>query len=142
MRTSDINAFKGKAKDAILAWAGEQIDQLLPNKVAARAMLKNAAANLVERYDHKINQGIDAAFLMLGDAQGNIDSDSLVDLICDMLKEMPPTDYALGPIGAVVGKGEISLQFPGGLISDLIVGGLGGARITTADIQKIKTLIS
>ena len=141
MKTSDINAFKGKAKDAILAWAGEQIDQLLPNKVAARAMLKNAAANIVERFDHKINQGIDAAFLMLGDPQGNIDSDSLVDLVCDMLKEMPPTDYALGPIGATVGKGEICLQFPGGLINDLIVGGLGGGKITTADIQKIKTLI-
>lgn len=141
MKTSDINAFKGKAKDAMLAWAGEQIDQLLPNKVAARTMLKNAAANLVERFDHKINQGVDAAFLMLGDAQGNIDSDSLVDLVCDMLKEMPPTDYDLGPIGATVGKGEICLRFPGGLISDLIIGGLGGARITIADIQKIKTLI-
>lgn len=141
MKTSDINAFKGKAKDAILAWIGQQIDQLLPNRVAARAMLKNAASNLVERYNHKIDQGIDAAFLMLGDPQGNIDSDSLVDLVCDMLKEMPPTDYAFGPIGAVVGKGEICLQFPGGLISDLIVGGLGGGKITTADIQKIKTLI-
>jgi len=141
MKTSDINAFKGKAKDALLGWAGEQIDQLLPNKVAARAMLKNATANIVERFNHKIDQGIDAAFLMLGDAQGNIDSDSLVDLVCDMLKEMPPTDYALGPIGATVGKGEICLQFPGGLINDLIVGGLGGGKITTADIQKIKTLI-
>lgn len=141
MKTSDINAFKGKAKDAILAWAGGQIDQLLPNRIAARAMLKNAATNIVERFNHKIDQGIDAAFLMLGDAQGNIDSDSLVDLVCDMLKEMPPTDYALGPIGATVGKGEICLQFPAGLISDLIIGGLGGARITTADIQKIKTLI-
>ena len=141
MKTSDINAFKGKAKDAMLAWAGEQIDQLLPNRVAARTMLKNAAANLVERFDHKINQGVDAAFLMLGDAQGNIDSDSLVDLVCDMLKEMQPTDYSVGPIAATVGRGEICLQFPGGLVSDLIIGGLGGARITTADIQKIKTLI-
>ena len=141
MKTSDINAFKGKIKNAILAWSSDQIDQLLPNKVAARAMFKNAATNLVERYDHKINQGIDAAFLMLGDPQGNIDSDSLVDLVCDMLKEMPPTDYSLGPVGATVGKGEIILQFPGGLISDLIVGGLGGGRITTADIQKIKALI-
>ena len=141
MRTSDINAFKGKAKDAILAWAGEQIDQLLPNKVAARAMLKNAAANLVERYDHKINQGIDAAFLMLGDAQGSIDTDSIVDMLCDMLNEMPATDYEIGPVAATVGKGEIRLQFPGGILGDLILGGLGGGRITTADIQKIKTLI-
>ena len=141
MKTSDINAFKGKAKDAILAWAGEQIDQLLPNKVAARAMFKNAAANLVERYDHTINQSIDAAFLMLGDPQGNIDSDSVIDMLCDMLKEMPATDYSFGPVGATVGKGEIVLQFPGGIIGDLILGGLGGGRITTADIQKLKALI-
>lgn len=141
MKTSDISAFKGKIKDAILTWAGDQIDQLLPNKVAARTMFKNAVANILERYSHKIDQGIDAAFLMLGDQQGNIDSDSLIDLVCDLLKEMPQTDYALGPIGATVGKGEIALQFPGGLISDLIIGGLGGGRITTADIQKIKALI-
>lgn len=141
MKASDINAFKGKAKDAILAWAGDQIDQLLPNRVTARVMFKNAAANLLERYDHKINQGIDAAFLMLGDAQGNIDTDSIVDMICDMLKEMPATDYEIGPVAATVGKGEIRLQFPGGILGDLILGGLGGGRITTADIQKIKTLI-
>lgn len=141
MKASDINAFKGKAKDAILTWAGDQIDQLLPNRVTARAMFKNAAANLLERYDHKINQGIDAAFLMLGDAQGNIDTDSIVDMLCDMLKEMPATDYEIGPVAATVGKGEIRLQFPGGILGDLILGGLGGGRITTADIQKIKTLI-
>lgn len=141
MKTSDINAFKGKAKDAILAWASEQIDQLLPNKVTARTMFKNAAANLLERYDHKINQGIDAAFLMLGDPQGNIDSDSVVDMLCDMLKEMPATAYTLGPVSATVGKGEIVLQFPGGILGDLILGGLGGGRITTADIQRLKSLI-
>ena len=141
MRTSDISAFKGKAKDAILAWTNDQIDQLLPNKVTARIMFKNAAANLLDRYDQKINQGIDAAFLMLGDPQGNIDSDSVVDMLCDMLKEMPPTDYDLGPAGATIGRGEISLRFPGGILGDLILGGLGGGRITTADIQKLKTLI-
>ena len=142
MKTSDINAFKGKAKDAMLAWAGEQIDQLLPNKVAARTMLKNAAANLVERFDHKINQGVDAAFLMLGDAQGNIDSDTVVDFVCDMLKEMTPTDYAVGAIGVRVGKGEILAQFPRSVFSDLIVGNLDGVKITTADIQQIKNLFN
>lgn len=141
MRTSDINAFKGKIKDAILAWANDQIDQLLPNRTTARAMFKNAAANLLERYDQKINQSVDAAFLMLGDTQGNIDSDSIVDMLCDMLKEMPATEYTFGPVGATVGKGEIRLLFPGGVLGDLILGGLGGGRITTADIQKLKALI-
>lgn len=140
MKTADINALKGKAKDALRAWLGGQIDQMLPNKATARAFLKNAAGNLLARYDRKIDQGIDAAFLMVGDAQGNIDTDSIVDTLCDMLKEMQPTEYSVGPIAATVGRGEICLRFPEGILCDLIAGGLGGAKITTADIQQLKTL--
>lgn len=140
MKTADINALKGKTKDALLAWIGGQIDQMLPNRAAARTFLKNAAGNMLAKYERKIDQGIDAAFLMVGDAQGNIDTDSLVDIVCDMLKEMQPTDYSVGPIAATVGRGEICLRFPEGILCDLIAGGLGGAKITTADIQQIKTL--
>lgn len=140
MKTADINALKGKTKDAFLAWIGGQIDQMLPNRATARTFLKNAAGNLLAKYERKIDQGIDAAFLMVGDAQGNIDTDSLVDIVCDMLKEMQPTDYSVGPIAATVGRGEICLRFPEGILCDLIAGGLGGAKITTADIQQIKTL--
>lgn len=138
MKTTDINAFKGQVKDNILKWAGAQIDQMLPDKVAARAMFKNMASNILTRFDHKIDQGVDAAFLMFGDSGGNIDSDTVVNFVCDCLKEMQPTDYALGPIGATVGKGEIRIQFPRSVFSDLIVGNMEGVRITTSDIQEIK----
>jgi hypothetical protein len=142
MKTADINAFKGQIKDNILKWAEQQIDQMLPNKVAARAMLKNMAGNVLARFDHKIDQGVDALFLMFGDTKGNIDSDTVVDFVCDMLKEMPPTDYAIGSVGATVGKGEIRVQFPRNVFSDLIVGDLGGVKFTTADIQQIKNLFN
>ena len=140
MKTTDIIAFKGQVKDNILKWAEAQIDQMLPTKVAARAMLKNAAGNILARFDMKIDKAVDAAFLMFGDADGTIDSDVLVDRLCEMLQEMPPTDYALGPIGATVGKGEIVVQFPHNVFSDLIVGDLSGAKITAADIKQIKNL--
>lgn len=142
MKTADINAFKGQIKDNILKWAEQQIDQMLPNKVAARALLKNMAGNVLARFDHKIDQGVDALFLMFGDTKGNIDSDTVVDFVCDMLKEMPPTDYAIGSVGATVGKGEIRVQFPRNVFSDLIVGDLGGVKFTTADIQQIKNLFN
>ena len=142
MKTADVNRFKGQAKDALLAWAGAQIDQLLPDRVAARVMLKNAAGNLIARFDAKIDAGIDALFLMLADKAGKIDTDTLVDTLCNLLNEMPPTDYALGPIGATVGKGEIVAQIPGGLFSDMVIGNLGGFRITASDIQEIKNLFN
>lgn len=142
MKTSDINAFKGQIKDNVLKWAETQIDQMLPNKVAARAMLKNMAGNVLARFDNKINQGVDAAFLMFGDTQGYIDSDTVVDFVCNMLKEMPHTDYAVGPIGIRVGKGEVLVEFPRSVFSDLIVGNLEGVKITTEDIKQIKNLFN
>ena len=142
MKTSDINAFKGQVKDILIRWAETQIDQMLPNKVAARALFKNMAGNVITRFEHKIDKSIDAAFLMFGDSAGTIDSDTVVDFACDMLVEMPHTDYALGPIGVRVGKGEIVAQFPRSFFSDLIVGNLEGVKLTTADIQQIKNLFN
>lgn len=140
MKTTDINRLKGQLKDALLSWAGQQIDQMLPNRVAARAMLKNAAGNLLARFETRIDAGVDTLFLMLGDKDGKLDTDTLVDTVCSLLQEMPPTDYALGPFGATVGGGEIVAQIPGGVFSDMIVGNLGGFRVTVSDIQEIKNL--
>ena len=51
MKTTDINLLKGKVKDAALTWVDAQIDYILPNKAAGRALLKNAANNVLSRYD-------------------------------------------------------------------------------------------
>ena len=63
MKTSDVNAFKGQFKDAIVNWAGSMIDQMLPNRVTARTLFKNAVGNMVNRFDGKVNQAVDAVFL-------------------------------------------------------------------------------
>ena len=59
MKVSDVNAFKGQFKDAALNWAGSLVDQMLPNKVAARTLVKNAIGNMMARLDGKINQWYD-----------------------------------------------------------------------------------
>lgn len=138
MKTKDINALKGNIKDAVLGWADSQIDALLPNKATGRALLKNAASNLLTRYDEKINNAVDTAFIMFADKHGNIDSDTVVDMLCSMLEEMNPTDMALGPFDAKIGMGEISIEFPHSFFSELIAGDIGGVKITTADIKQIK----
>ena len=88
MKTNDINKLKGDIKSAALSWVDSQIDCLLPNKATGRAILKNAANNIVARYDARINEGIDVAFLLFADSKGNIDSDTVVDSLCSMLEEM------------------------------------------------------
>lgn len=138
MKTSDINLLKGKVKDAALGWISSQIDYLLPNKVAGRAMLKNAANNLLTRFDGKINEGIDAAFLLFADQNGNIDSDTVVDSLCSMFEEMDITEYSFYGFDAKIGKGEMCIEFPRSFLSELIAGELGGVKITSSDIKQIK----
>lgn len=138
MKTTDINLLKGKVKEAVLSWVGAQVDCLLPNKAAGRALLKNAAGNLMARYDEKINEGVDAAFLLFADRDGNIDSDSMVDSLCSMLDEMTPSDYSFYGFEAKVGRGEICVDFPRSFLSELIAGDIGGVKITTADIKQVK----
>ena len=138
MKTSDINKLKGEVKDAVLSWADSQIDFLLPNKATGRAILKNAAKNILNRYDQKINEGVDAAFLLFADGKGNIDSDTIVDSLCSMLEEMNVSDFPLGAFDARIGKGEICVDFPRSFFSELIAGDIGGVKITTEDIKQIK----
>lgn len=142
MRVSDVNAFKGQIKDAALNWVGSLIDQMLPNKVAARTIFKNAVGNALARYDEKVNQMVDTVFLMFGDATGSIDTDTTIDMICDMLKEMPQKEYPLGMVGIKAGRGEVLLQFPHNIFSDLFVGDLGGVKFTTEDIKELKKYFS
>lgn len=138
MKTTDINLLKGKVKDAALTWVDAQIDYILPNKATGRALLKNAANNILSRYDERINKGMDAAFILFADSSGSIDSDSVVDSLCSMLDEMTPSDYSFYGFEARVGKGEISVDFPHSFLSELIAGDIGGVKITSADIKQIK----
>ena len=141
MRVSDVNAFKGQFKDAALKWTGSLVDQMLPNKVAARTLVKNAIGNVLVRLDGKVNQMVDAAFMMFGDAQGVVDTDTNIDLLCDMLQEMPQKEYPLGMISLKVGKGEVFIEFPHNIFSDLLVGDLGGVKFTTSDIKQLKNYL-
>ena len=142
MRVSDVNAFKGQFKDAALKWVGSLVDQMLPNKVAARTLVKNAIGNVLARLDGKINQMVDTAFVMFGDANGVVDTDTTIDLLCDMLKEMPHKEYSFGMVGLKAGNGEIRIEFPHNIFSDLLVGDLGGVKFSTDDIKELKNYLS
>ena len=141
MKASDVNAFKGKFKDAIVGWAGSMVDQMLPNKVTARTLFKNAIGNAVNRFDGKVNQLVDSAFLVFGDSDGVVDTDTTIDLLCGMLEEMKSTDYSFGFVNATIGQGEVKIQFPHNIFSELVVGDLGGVKFTTSDIKQLKNYL-
>ena len=138
MRTSDVSAFKGQVKTAIQKWMGQKIDEIFPNKAQTRVIAKNAINNGLTRMDDKLNGYIDTLFLLFADESGTIDSTTLVDGVASVLEEMNPSEFALGPIKATVGNGEISVHFPHNAFVGMLMGDLGGVKFTSSDIKDLK----
>ncbi len=141
MKIEDINQFKGTIKNALQDWANAKIDEMLPKKAAPKAFLKNGLNNLLTRYDANINKWVDNIFLFVADENGVIDSDTMVDTLADIFKEMPKKEYSFGSFGMVAGGGEVVISFPHNFLMDMLVGDMGSVKFTTEDILEIKNII-
>ena len=142
MKTSDISKLKNASISAIEKWSDEMVDKMFPGKVETRTMMKNYVSNLLHQKSQMIEEGIDQAFLFLGDKEGNIDSDSMIDMVCGLLNEMQESEFDFGKLQAKVGKGQVEMVFPDGIISRLVFGDLKGVRITNEDIKEIKKFLN
>lgn len=141
MKIEDVNQFKGTIKTALQDWGNAKIDEMLPKKAAPKAFLKNGLNNILTRYDANINKWVDNIFLFVADENGVIDSDTMIDTLADIFKEMPKKEYSFGAFGMVAGAGEVTISFPHNFLMDLLVGDMGSVKFTTEDILEFKELI-
>lgn len=141
MKIEDVNQFKGAVKNALQDWGNAKIDEMLPKKAAPKAFLKNGLNNMLTRYDANINKWVDNIFLFVADENGVIDSDTMIDTLVGIFKEMPKKEYSCGSFSAVAGGGEVIISFPHNFLTDMLVGDMGSVKFTTEDILEIKSLI-
>lgn len=142
MRTTDINEFKGRIKMAIIDWGESKIEALFPNKPQVRAIMKNGLNNMLNKIDNNINSYIDNIVLFVGDKDGNIDSDSIVDMAVSMFEEMEHSEFKAGMFGMRVGKGEFIVDLPHNIFLDMLVGNLGSVRFTSEDLKEFKNFLN
>lgn len=141
MRIDDVNQFKGAVKNALQDWGNAKIDEMLPKKAAPKAFLKNGLGNMLSRYDAGINRWVDNIFLFVADENGVIDSDTMIDTLAAMFKEMPKKEYSFGMLDVVAGAGELTVCFPHNFLMDLLVGDMGSVKFTTEDVLDFKNFI-
>lgn len=140
MKTNDIIRLKDGVKDAVINWADTKINDLFPSKPNTRVMLKRGLSNYIAREDDRISKMIGNVMLFLGDENGTIDTDTAIDLILDMFKEMDVREYHIGMIPVTAGKGEVILNLPHNPILDMFVGDLGKVTIKAEDILELKSM--
>lgn len=140
MKIEDVAQFKGMVKTVMQDWGNAKIDEMLPNKAAPKAFLKNGLNNMLTRYDANINRWVDNIFLFVADENGVIDSDTMIDTLSGIFSEMPKKEYAFGSFGVVAGAGEVIISFPHNFLMDMLVGDMGSVKFTTEDILDFKSL--
>lgn len=143
MKQEDINKFKGNLKNAVQEWMNAKIEEVVPNKPTMRFIAKNYVNNFLNRNDAKLNLWIDNIYMAVAGKDGVIDTDSVVDMIAGIFKEITPFEHHLGG-GFVlqVGNGEFALNLPRNAIVDALVGDFGRLRFTSEDIMEFKNYLN
>jgi hypothetical protein len=142
MKVSDVNMFQEKVKDSLKAWANNKIDILFPNKPQVRAIVKNGISNIMCRVNDNINSYIDNLVLFLGDKDGNVDTDSMVDMAVNIFNEMEESSLDLGMVSIRTNRGELFIDLPNNIFLNMLVGNLGSVRLTSEDFKELKNYLN
>lgn len=140
MRIEDVNRFKGELKTAFQSWGEAKIDELFPNSVMGRTFAKNGLNNAMNRYDVKLNEGIENLFMFVS-KDGVVDTDTMIDGMAQLFKEMKPSEYDMGGFHLSVGNGELAVDLPRNILLDMLVG-TSRLRFTSEDIIELKNLLN
>lgn len=140
MRIEDVNRFKGELKTAFQSWGEAKIDELFPNSAMGRTFAKNGLNNAMNRYDVKLNEGIENLFMFVS-KDGVVDTDTMIDGMAQMFKEMKPSEYDMGGFHLSVGNGELAIDLPRNIFLDMLVG-CNKLRFTSEDILEFKNLLN
>lgn len=141
MKIEDVNSLKGILKKAIREWGSSKIEELLPEKPISRAFVKNGMNNILSMQDEKLNKWIEYIYLFMGNGQGSIDSDSMINTIVNLFNEMPKKEYHAGDFSFLAGGGELIISFPHNFLIEMLIGDTGSVKLTTEDILDFKNLI-
>lgn len=139
MKIEDVSQFKGEMKSAFQTWGESKIDELFPNSAMGRTFAKNGLNNAMNKFDASLNNGIENLFMFVS-KNGVVDTDTMIDGLSQLLKEMKTSDYQLGGFRLSIGGGEISVEMPKNILLDMLVG-VSKLRFTTEDINEFKNIL-
>lgn len=140
MRIEDVNKFKGEIKSAFQTWGESKIDELFPNSAMGRTFAKNGLNNAMNKFDASLNNGIESLFMFVS-KDGVVDTDTMIDGLSQLLKEMKSSDYQLGGFRLSIGSGEIGIEMPKNILLDMLVG-VSKLRFTIEDINEFKNILN
>lgn len=141
MKKKDLSKLKGDVKLAMLRWIDGKINSMLPNQPVLKAILKRGSENVMRNYDVQLNKWMDMAFILFGDGQ-EVDSSMMIDLLLDAFDETKPIQHVTSVGSFTVGGGEIIIQLPNNMFTNLLFSGADTVKFTREDFAEIKEFLN
>lgn len=141
----NIDELKSKFLNAMETWAEQRISDMAhesPSLSIPAVYMKRAAHNLIHKYTDNIGDYIDGASLFLVDDEGNFNIDTIFDDAIQMFKNVKTQPYSLGAFRGAVGEGNITIELPENIVTDILFGANKTLRITAADILELKKILT
>jgi hypothetical protein len=136
----ELARLKGDIKDVIKMWADGKIEQLFGKGSVVGHYMKRGVRNYMERIEGVADKSVDMLSLFAAE-DGKIDTDTFIDDVVSIFKEMDKKEYQLGNMLVEYGKGEVVITIPHSLVYDMVFGKFGTIKITADDILEIKELM-
>lgn len=130
-------------KQALHTWLDDKVDTLFKRDGGFDPVayyVKNGIRNAFCRYDAQIDRYIDTLSMFVGDEQGNINADKLMDDLIAMFGRMEQREATAGPLSIRYGAGEIVITLPDHPISQLLLP-WRSIKLTTDDLSELKALL-
>lgn len=141
----NMEELKGRLLEALPRWADSRIEELAkgnPSLAIASVYMKRAAHNLAAIHGDAIGRKLDVVSLLIADEKGNVDADTLLEDMLQMLQSLPRQEMSLGLVSGHIGDGTIDISLPDSILTTLLFGSKRTVSIGVDDIRELRKMLT
>lgn len=141
----NMEELKGRLLEALPRWADSRIEELAkgnPSLAIASVYMKRAAHNLAACHGESLGRKLDGMALFIADENGNVNADTLLEDMLEMLRLLPRQEMSLGLVSGHIGEGTIDISLPDNILTTLLFGSKRTVSIGVDDLRELKEMMA
>ena len=141
----NVTELKEKLLTSLDLWADARISDMVkenPALAIPSVYMKRASHNIIAKHKDSWGKSIDNATLFIADEDGNIDADTILSDLMQMLENISNYEFDLGFIKGRIDGGALVIDLPDNIITTILFGSKKSISFTKNDFEELRSLIT
>ena len=141
----NVTELKEKLLTSLDLWADARISDMVkenPSLAIPSVYMKRALHNIIAKHKDSWGKSIDNATLFIADEDGNIDANTILSDLMQMLENISNYEFDLGFIKGRIDGGALAIDLPDNIITTILFGSKKSISFTKDDFEELKSLIT